>query len=359
MLKQNYAKKNPGTELLRIIACMIIISRHAYDTTFDSIPSTFLYMMAVGGPTCFWFITGFFIFKRTEYKQYRINSLKRVGIPAIIMLVLYYFLEPANLHFPLSFASIFNKTGADLSKLLQDILSFNPPDGCFYFWYVYTYILVLILLPFIVSFVRFLDESARRKRIFIIVTLVLFFINGLSNNELLEFSNHGISAFIPATIEIILGHFIYDYFHEKANFTYAIISFAVLVIINIFKSVLFFKYNFVNTVYWFGFFTLFAATCLTVFSMGIMKKVKVQGALHNSICFFGSITFDIYLIHVLVVRFAEDNGVFDLLHKLTFITSSTFVNTVFYKTIIVLFVFFVSAAIICVVKSIGSLIKKK
>lgn len=84
-------KKDINIELVRIVACLIVISLHVsqsyiIDNTLDK-GRLLLRCLFIDGVTLFWFIMGYFLFKKT-FKENLKRTITKILIPGILTIVL-------------------------------------------------------------------------------------------------------------------------------------------------------------------------------------------------------------------------------------------------------------------------------
>lgn len=140
-----------------------------------------------------------------NYKNIMIKTIKNVLMPMMIISVfMFYFrgwlVDGVSLMESVSYSAM------DYRKVIETLLTWrNPVNGMGHLWYLYVYILVMISFPVLKSFVDYLTQNNRREIYFLIISLTLFLVNDITENQLLAFSHYSINGWFPASIEVIWG----------------------------------------------------------------------------------------------------------------------------------------------------------
>ena len=355
-------------ELVRILACFVVVCCHVYlnpvaDGLVDN-GRTFIACCAADGVAVFWMLSGFYMFSAFDYKKLCIRTAKKVLVPLLIVgFVSFYF--GGWLFGGESIAESLSHTLEDYANILISFLSFDIAFPHMEItWYLYVYIFVVIISPVLYSFCMWLDEDEKREKAFIIITLVMFFMNDITGNEFLEFSLHSMRGAVPAAVEIVWGHFLYKHLQKTGlNVKHALIGLAAFAGINVLRALWqIFSWNRGDmrgeALYWHSFFGLLAASffILAVYSIG---QCITSERVNKAIGFLGGCTFDIYLVHGLVLltlmaRFNMD-GYFQNVCR---VAEGGFLCDVLYTLLMALCGFAGALVVTLIIKAVGGCCKK-
>ena len=304
-------KNNPRVvwvELLRILACLIVIGRHVFANSAksDSFSYALIWSLVSDGVTIFWFISGFFLYgEKFSYKSKLKHLLTGIIIPMVIFNVFSIGLDHLTSGKPLFCTD-------DIFTELYCLLTFNQPIRCFHLWFLNIYILLIICSPLINAAVSYLDTNRKRENIFLAITASLLFINDLTLNSAMNFSFHGAGGLIPAVLLTICGHIIYRRLPE-AKTEYAAAGAIGVIFINIVRSLM--QITLARSspdyedhiLFWYALPSVFAAICLTVAVSRI--RFSDTGKVSSAIRFLSSLTLYIYLTHFVIIEILDNTGV--------------------------------------------------
>ena len=302
-------KKDPAVELMRIIGCIIVIGVHSnlYGAIEMGKGASLISCWLADGVAIFWMISGFFMFKNFDYHKVMKRTLQNIVIPLIIVsIVTFYFINDViagnKIH-------IFSHSSDEYVHIIKNLIQwYGPIDTLFPLWYLYVYIFLMICSPVIYAFIGYLDQKKQRVIIFLILSLLFFIWNDISNNTMACFDHHTITGMFPAALQMIWGYYIYKYRKKIKNAWYAIAAVFGFFALNAVRSrIRFYRYSEgilsdqINI--WYTSIGLLCACCVFIFCYIIVRKNS--SIMNKCICFFASHTFNIYLIHALVLAFID------------------------------------------------------
>lgn len=316
-------KRNASVELMRIIACLIVLACHCNFLLILSNPEAIYHTYVTGllcdGVTVFWMITGFFIFNNNNYKKLWIHTLKKILIPLFPLYIVDLFFAD----FLLGKCSILESMSHGINNSVSYILSIfqleTPSPTTSHTWYVFAYLLIVLIIPIIKPFAIYLKENQKSQKIFLIISGVLWIANDVFINKLLGFGFHGASVIIPATLLVLWGYVFYANKELFSRKIFSIICPITFLLINMLRTVL------LTTIeknqlddsrhlyVWYSTFGVINAILIITFCFSINKNNK-ESSLNKFICYIASFTYGIYLIHPLVQESALCLGFFDLLN---------------------------------------------
>lgn len=319
-------KRNPSVELMRIIACYIVLSCHCNFTVIvenASAPHKLYLASLLGDPvTIFWMITGFFLFNNTDYKKLWKHTFTKILVPLLLLYIVDFHISNYLLG-RTSLVDSLHRTPAEYADFLHKLITLHAPTelSSAHTWYVLAYVLVILAFPIFKAFTDFLDKSTKREIIFLTISGAMIILNDIFINELLDFSFHGVGVLVPSYIEIIWGHIIFRHrklFTKKIFILIAPIAFFG---INAIRSLFQFyrETNMIDTdrhlFLWSSSFGIICAICVITFCLSLVDSTG-ESFVNKSICVVASYTYGIYLIHALVQEEITKLGYFTYMHDL-------------------------------------------
>lgn len=356
--------RKASVELARLIACLLVIGVHlSLNTVVDGgydVSRLFSACLVADGVAIFWLISGFFIFNTKSYFKLLKRTLKKIVVPMVLFLCFSFFMSGYLVDGKNILESI-THSSRDYITLLQGIFSWNIVVACSgHLWYLLIYLLIILMFPVLKAYVNEINQDVQRQKIFLIVSAVLLVLNDLSSNTMAEFSHHSFNGAIPAAIFLVWGNIIFqhkDAIKNKLNFTRCMIIFLAL---NIIRLLLILNreghnYSYWNLLYWYSIFGLCCATALIFACICLIddnKKTKVNGM----ICWLSSYTFEIYIVHMLVINILEYHLISKKILKyiIKYIKWEAFGEYI-YMLVMILFVFFISLCVIVIIKTIKNI----
>ena len=305
---------------MRILACFFVICIHIsigrYFEERISSSAVFLSCIRADAVAMFWFIAGAFYFE-SRYTVVIRRTFKRIVIPVLILIFFVgwidgWLFEGMTLYDSIRLLTI--RRAAGFIKTM--ILYLGTPVGhTGQLWYIFTYLIVVLLFPVEKAFVDYLD-SENKFRYFAIISFGLLLLNDISDNRFACFSHQPFGALIPAVIIMIWGQILF-------------------LVINVCRClILLCIYRMVDNtneciLFWYSSFGVLTSISLYMFVFWISKKVKFKW-LKKTIVFVGAATFDIYLIHEIVIDLFNKYMILDYVRSLFGINGSMLKQLIYY-----------------------------
>ena len=336
-------KRDVSVEFARIIACLMVIGIHIslniyHDGYFDASRLGFACIVAdaVG---VFWLILGFFLFLNTSYKKLIRKTIVNIGVPTLLFSIFaFYFGEWIAEGVPLN-ESILHSF-QEYVDVLKELLKWNSPvkyGG--HLWYIYVYMLIILIYPVLKATVNYLDEKVERQKIFMLMTMGAFLLNDISRNQLFQFSHHSINALVPASVIVIWGNIIYKRKEDLVTKRNLLLSVLAFIGFNMMRTIFQLYFYHIeagdNILFWYSSIGVLCAACVVIFAFcieNVIVKIKHLGDIIN---FFASHTFNIYLLHFMIIYVLRRISFQDKLYN-------WMPNEILYMCILVIVVFTVS-----------------
>lgn len=340
--------------MARLAACLSVIGIHtalsvdmsgSYE--YGKIVLHCLVCDAVG---VFWLIFGCFLARRSDYRQLMINTGKKIVVPVLVYLAACFYLwdwlvkgRPflLSLRHPLKDYLVFART----------VLTFQPlANGGGHLWFVYFYLLLTLIQPFLKAAAEYLDQSLQRQRWFVLLALGFLLFNDITNNHFASFSSFNLGTMIPACIMVLLGHLLYqkrDFFlqHRKKSLLLSGGLFLTLNLLRAFVQLYRYETGGLKNKHIMGWYTsvgVICACCVIVFCLACLQKRERPGAAGKGICFLASFTFPVYLIHSAIIGVLQRFQIILKLHCAIYERVSGFAGDLLCNLFTILLVFGVS-----------------
>lgn len=284
-------------EVLRIIAIFFVIFNHtgvvgfqAYIHTNNKILFVVYLCMAIIckiSVPIFFMISGALLIGRQE----SIKELYKKRISRIIMVIfLFSFIQYIYL----------NRDSIPSVNLLNFLKIIYQSPIIVPYWYLYSYLSFLILLPFLRKMVKNMDKNDF-KYMFIIWCVFNFIfeilqnILGLSKNKYLAIFILANNVFYP-----FIGYFCEEYYGDLKRKKILIILF-ISSLVCIFASAIFTYYEIkitgdLRTQKWLGSFVAIPTIFIYLLVKILIEKIKISEKCGKKLCLLGSCTFGIYLL---------------------------------------------------------------
>lgn len=351
-------------DLLRIVACLIVIATHLALTTYNIYEvqvdwsRLFTKCFLADGVGIFFIITGFFISNGRDYKKNLKNALKKIVLPSFIVLVIsqvfYKFLinQETFINCLLNFGPENIKT--ILSSILHGEVHTTIPVAA-HLWYIFDYIKIIIIFPILQLLCKNENQSKLARRILMILAISNMLLQDIQKFWIPEMGRLEIfSVLDPKLLMVLVGYELYCLKDKiKNNKKCAIIGFAVFAIINIIRYKCEMQYMIINQlvkeeafVSWDTIFGLISAISLFV---GIYSFEINNQFLSKIISKLGGMTFGIYLVHFMIIA-KIDIFKFEKISTVKFELLYMFLGT--------LVIFLLSSIIILCIKTINKFKQK-
>lgn len=302
-------KKDISFELMRSLACFFVIAIHVYSGLF-SIPNkvylkTWLQSdiaMSVSrfAVPLFIMITGALLLKKDVNIK---TALNKAGKMLLILTV-----------WSIAYVVISNIYISKESYSIQEVIvMFLSNKISYHLWYLYMIIGIYVTLPFITKLIKSIDIKI--QKFYIIIFLLVSAMNLVPLVAQTYFDKQLKFYFMIPLMDwqlgcLIIGFFISNLVINKKTFYISILGFFALNIFTITSTYLlsmknksgmqdFHSNNNINTI--------LLAACVFIISKYISKYISEKSLLSKLIVFLGSISFEIYLIHPMVLTYYQKN----------------------------------------------------
>lgn len=311
------------TEVMRIMGCLIVIGTHIklsdYVGGMPDYGRIFISCIVSDGVAIFWMILGFFFFrKENEWKKLIKKSITNILIPLILISIFTWFFNG----FIAEGHSLGNSVRHSFSEykvlLLDGVLKWRNiiPNGG-HLWYLYVYLIIILLYPALQGLQEALSNCFNKKYKILFLLFGVMLLNDIALNELFYFSHVGINGFFGAAFYVMAGHILYSYKNRvQKNFKWGMTGLGLFFSVNIIRTIcqsICYKHNYTNFLEaWYTSFGLCATIGIFLMLYGFSGYVRIPVLLSKIICHLGKLTFYIYLIHILVIRFLTHHKVSDI-----------------------------------------------
>ena len=363
-------KRNYVVDVIRIIACLIVIGNHcclqAFNEYYSQVDWSRLFekCFLTDGVPLFFMITGFFIVNGRNYKKIWKSTLIRVLLPTFIYVifvqVFYMFIVNKESFLWCIKNSFYN---LNIQGIIRTILTGNLVhinSLCEHLWYIFSYIKIIICVPIIWLLCKEQDTSKLARRIIIgfgiVSSLIIdiqrfYIIPGIGKIRVLELVDR----------EILYVLFGYELFINKDkisnNKKVFYLSSVIFILINVIRYKVEQHYMVINSFYniigrenfieWqYSIISMISSVSLfcLIYSGLTIKSKKLK----SIILFISNKTFGIYLIHYIILA-KVDLYKFDKLGRLP--------EELIYLFLSILITFISSLAIVTIIKQISIFIK--
>ncbi len=231
----------------------------------------------------------------------------------------------------------------------------NAVPGAEHLWYLYIYILIVLLFPFLFKCKEVIDRFNYKK--VILCFYILMLLNDITLNKLFLFSHHMMNAVFPSIIFIYTGYLLYKNppkNHDR-NLIKSFLWLFVFMIVNLIRMGFIYNNYGANSntlalVKWYTSFSLVNVISLYYFSYYLFINLKES----RIFSYIGKSTFIIYLIHYMVFRYYNKIGIH---HKiLSFVNESTIIYQVLYTVLVFITSFILSLVISLIIKILSKMI---
>ena len=342
-------KMQSDVQLLRIVACLIVIICHirVYPVNDGMIDkgNLLLFSFFNDGVSIFFCIMGFFLFKKSFGNNLK-RMLKDILVPTLFIIIisnLYYcFME--NLKITFDFYEFIRKT---LS------FDFSGTDLTYHLWWISSYIKIILLFPILKAI------TENRNTIIYVVFYSMFGLFIKDIQHLIPLSKGEISIFFffdVSVIYVLLGFVLYQYKDKiiriKYIKLYSIVT-AVISKILCYYAQLFLLTKDITNDYFYYWSTILSA----VFTCAIIVLFLSLDIKNTIVNYIGSLTFYIYLIHVLVIDIIRRMGI-ENRFRLIYVNNNKIIMILLYDMLYGLFIFTISAIFAFIIKWILDVISK-
>lgn len=264
------------------------------------------------GVAVFWLLMGFFLFNNKRYDKLLLKTVRSIIVPMFIFSV-FLFWTGEWLIEGIPFWDGMTHASTQIIPALKTLLTWrNPVKNAGHLWYLYIYVLIILIFPVLKSFVDYLDQEPKRQKYFMMISAGFLLLNDITDNKLAGFSHYSINGVIPAALEVIWGHILYENIaYIKRKFV-TIISVITFFGMNFIREIIQYQRYLTNQgnsiLYWYSLIGLICALSICIFVFSISSTIKSQ-KMKLRIINMASYTFLIYLVHTTVNKIMGRLGV--------------------------------------------------
>lgn len=344
-------------DLLRFIAIISVVLIHVladfrdyyliYNKSYYLI-LTFIDSITRAGVPIFFMLTGIFMLnskKDENYKDFLKKRIPKLIIPFFIISIIYYIYETLKSNKTLSIINFINLFTSDNIK--------------YHFWFMYSIILIYLLIPFLKKLIQSLKKEELRNLITIIfISNILTLVKAISQKYDLNLLNGFIYPnIIIYTNYLFLGYYLFKYdFPQKYKKTLYIIAIISLIIMPIGDYFLTKDFRQDNLLVASSPFAFILATALFTFIKDNYNKLKLKSKQKKFLSYTSNIIFYIYMMHVIVMEIVK-KLLFNFINPNRFIISNMFIIIEFILTFIISYI--ISILLNKIYNKTESIIKKK
>lgn len=364
------SKRDASIELIRIVACMIVVLLHLSLNVFDQHHAQvdwsrlFEKCFLSEGVPIFYLILGFFLTNGRSYKKIWKSTLKRVVIPVLIFVIFaqifFMFIlnkQPIEWCFKNAFINL-NLRGIFRTILTGNVEHIN--SLCAHLWYIFSYLKITLWIPVLWLICKEDQNSKLARRMIIGFGVLATIINDIQRFACLPIIGK-INAFQMVDLDILYVLLGYELFvHKdkiKNNKKVCIISAIAFAAINVIRYKIEMNYMVLNNFFeitgretfadWrYTSLSFISATSLFMFLYSFDIK---NDKLSKVINWIADKTFGIYLIHYLLLA-KIDLYKFDAIGNLVY--------ELIYLAIGLVVIFTASLLIVCLLRLIKDCIVK-
>ncbi len=163
-------QREPNPDLIRIIACLMVITVHFYHPAGYGLDESLLCVLSADGVTLFFLLAGFFMFRK-PFRKALASSILHIVLPAYITMFLLMLFNPA-VHGDCTFPECFHLHRVSVSDYISNILySGGNLDSTGHLWYIRNYMFLILAIPAVKPLCQ--QDRYSRHRIFIVTAACL------------------------------------------------------------------------------------------------------------------------------------------------------------------------------------------
>lgn len=305
-----------GVDVIRIMATFVVIATHVklgwIENNVVDNQRLFFACLWSDGVSLFFLITGFFLFNGREYKKIIKKCIKSIILPVLIVVIASQIIGPWILDSRI-FCSGFN-FNIHLGNIVHSIMrqSAGDIDFCFHFWYIFTYIKVILFVPLLKWICQEGKEQNLFRRGLIILSILYVLVNDLKKFVTIDVNFY--NFFDVAILLVLIGYEIS--LHKNKIMNNTSIRFICVVFLFAIGGLRFYSQKKLyeiniedsSLINWDSIFGIFMASLFFIFIYSFDMS-KVEGVLKKCIVKLSGVSFYVYLIHVIVYLKLESMGV--------------------------------------------------
>lgn len=305
-----------SVDIIRIIATFVVVATHVkLSWIVDNVVNNqklFYACLWADGVSLFFLITGFFLFNGRGYGHIIKKTIKSVILPALMVAIFSQMIGPwirdsrligGNLNLQIPFDDLVR---AIMKQSAGDV------DFCFHFWYIFTYLKVILFFPLLKWICQEGKEQNLSRRVLIGLSVVDVGVHNLRKFVPVEINTY--SFFDVAVLLVIIGYEISVHKNKiKSNTAISFLSgfFALTLLVCRFYSqqkLYEIDINDSTFINWDSIFGIIISSLFFVFIYSLnINKLNVK--MKSIIMKLSEMSFYIYLIHVIVYFKLESMGI--------------------------------------------------
>ena len=301
-------KRDASVDLLRILACLIVVCVHTNDLAVISLDKSRIFWAVIfgDGVTIFFLIMGFFLFRGKTLKQLLKKYIISIAIPALVLMIVSEATMPL-LKNQMDIKTWMTNCSVNLLEIIRGFFHLNATSTTGHIWYVFSYLKVLLFSPILNAIVK--NKKTTYYVIAINLAMLIF-----KDMKIFFNLNYNVDFFYLLDVSLLLvliGNEIYQRKEKlKSNRKIALISAILLVFLEIIRLIAQYKLyerglNNNQFITWHSSFACVGATLISMIFLSIsIKNEKIQ----NIISYIGERTFVVYLIHPMIIQYFNSHG---------------------------------------------------
>lgn len=319
--KENVKKRDISVELVRVVACILVVAIHLSLQVFNQYYSQvdwsrlFEKCFFTDGVPLFFMITGFFIANGRSYKKTWKSVGKKILLPVAVYIlfaqVFYMFItnkESIMWCIQNAFVNL-NLQGIVRAILTGDVIHIN--SLCAHLWYIFSHIKIVIWMPVLWLICKNEQTSNLARRMIIGFGIFSFIMQDVQKFVTIPVDSLNIFTMVdPAILYVLFG---YELFINKdkikKNKKICLISIVLFTIANVLKYKLEMQYMVMNNYYdivgrssfleWkYTSLNIISSICLFMFLYSFEIKSEKFSKI---ITWLSDKTFGVYLVHYLLI----------------------------------------------------------
>ncbi len=146
--KETIKKRDPGIDLIRVIACLLVIGIHVDVMGTGDNSKLLIRLLLSDGVTLFFILSGFFFFKKGFADTLK-RTLRGIVFPGVLVMLLSYQFAPFIRHEQSAFYCL-THINFDICMFITDLLSWGGSireNLAGHLWYIFTYLELVLAYP--------------------------------------------------------------------------------------------------------------------------------------------------------------------------------------------------------------------
>lgn len=279
-------KRDSTIELIRVIACLIVVTLHASSIvplTEHDISKEIMAVILSDGVAIFFVISGFFMFKRESFGIEVKKTVLNIFIPAMLTTFL---------------AELLIEKSFSVDKFVSSVLAMSPTNNTGHLWYIFTYMELVIFWPCL----KALTKDRKVNLYAIVIGILCMIIRDINGGLEWKYSLYESPYVFEAAVLVLVGFYIYNYYYdslEQKKIVVRLVSLLIILITMAFRCYLQIG-RFAEDItanfwcWWYRGIAAISSVAFIVFMMTIRIRHEKFSYLISKL---GECTFGIYLLH--------------------------------------------------------------